>query len=224
MSSSLSESFGNTVSERGSFLPTCRKPILTPAFHRRNLSHFPNDYYSTNISWSARNKGLCALRQSSDGWKSPERTYIHHLPLLTHGPYIWFLVSRFEFALNFMSSYFFFFLKFTNNYIYGPEHYSRVHQLWGYQHFMEPEGSLPHSQELSTCSYPVPDQSSPYHPILPLQYPSTHPSLDLPSGLFQTAFPTNNLYAFFFFFFSSSSSSPIRATCTAHPSSSTSLF
>jgi hypothetical protein len=29
------------------------------------------------------------------------------------------------------------------------------------QHFMEPEGSIPNSQELSTCSYPEPDQSSP---------------------------------------------------------------
>jgi hypothetical protein len=42
----------------------------------------------------------------------------------------------------------------------------------------EPEGSLPHSQELATCSYPEPDQSSPHQPILPLQdtfqyYPPT---------------------------------------------------
>jgi hypothetical protein len=29
------------------------------------------------------------------------------------------------------------------------------------QHFMEPEGSIPNSQQLSTCSYPEPDQSSP---------------------------------------------------------------
>jgi hypothetical protein len=35
------------------------------------------------------------------------------------------------------------------------------------QHFMEPN-----SQELSTCSYPEPDQSSPHHPIPPLQDPS----------------------------------------------------
>jgi hypothetical protein len=26
------------------------------------------------------------------------------------------------------------------------------------QHFMEPEGSIPNSQQLSTCSYPEPDQ------------------------------------------------------------------
>jgi hypothetical protein len=31
---------------------------------------------------------------------------------------------------------------------------------------MEPEGSLPSSQELSTCTYPEPNQSSPQHSIL----------------------------------------------------------
>jgi hypothetical protein len=29
---------------------------------------------------------------------------------------------------------------------------------------MEPEGSVPNSQELSTCPYPEPDQTSPQHP------------------------------------------------------------
>jgi hypothetical protein len=33
------------------------------------------------------------------------------------------------------------------------------------QHFMEPKGSLPYSQELSTYSYPEPGHSSPHHPI-----------------------------------------------------------
>jgi hypothetical protein len=37
---------------------------------------------------------------------------------------------------------------------------------------MEPEGSIPNSQELSSCPYPEPDQSSPHHPIPPLQDPS----------------------------------------------------
>jgi hypothetical protein len=36
------------------------------------------------------------------------------------------------------------------------------------QHFMEPEGSIPNSLELSTYSYPEPDQSSPHHPIFSL--------------------------------------------------------
>jgi hypothetical protein len=40
------------------------------------------------------------------------------------------------------------------------------------QHFMEPEGSISNSQELSTCSYPEPDQSSIHHAITPLQDPS----------------------------------------------------
>jgi hypothetical protein len=40
---------------------------------------------------------------------------------------------------------------------------------------MEPEGSLPHSQESSTGPYHEPDKTSPYHPILPLWDPSrTH--------------------------------------------------
>jgi hypothetical protein len=31
---------------------------------------------------------------------------------------------------------------------------------------MEPQGSLPYSQEPTTSLYPEPDQSSPFHPIL----------------------------------------------------------
>jgi hypothetical protein len=34
---------------------------------------------------------------------------------------------------------------------------------------MEPEDSIPNSQELSTCSYPKPDQSGPHQSIPPLQ-------------------------------------------------------
>jgi hypothetical protein len=40
------------------------------------------------------------------------------------------------------------------------------------QHFMETEGSIPISQELSTCSYPEPGQSSSHHPISTLKDPS----------------------------------------------------
>jgi hypothetical protein len=75
---------------------------------------------------------------------------------------------------------------------------------------MEPEGSLPRSQELSNYTYPEPDQSSPQHPILSLEGPmlSIHLRLGLPSGLFPSGFHTNNLYTFLF--------APIRATCPAH--------
>jgi hypothetical protein len=56
------------------------------------------------------------------------------------------------------------------NWLCGAEHHSRGHKLCSHsvvsQHFMEPEGSLPCSQELSTCTYPLPDQSSPQHSIL----------------------------------------------------------
>jgi hypothetical protein len=71
------------------------------------------------------------------------------------------------------------------------------------QHFMEPECSLPHSQELSTCPYPELDQSRPQHPILPPQDPCllllllllfTHLRLGFPSGLLPSGCPMMNLY------------------------------
>jgi hypothetical protein len=69
---------------------------------------------------------------------------------------------------------------------------------------MEPEGSLPCSQEPSTGPYPEPDQSSPYNPILSLVRPililSTRLGLGLPRGLFPYSFPTKILYAFPFFY------------------------
>jgi hypothetical protein len=55
----------------------------------------------------------------------------------------------------------------------GLHEYVLYHRLLGHsivsQHFTEPEGSIPNSQELSACSYPEPYQSSPHHPIPPLQ-------------------------------------------------------
>jgi hypothetical protein len=66
---------------------------------------------------------------------------------------------------------------------------------------MEPEGSIPNSQNLCTCPYPELDQSSPHHPIPPIILTlSNHPRLDLPSGLLPSDFITNNLYAFLFSF------------------------
>jgi hypothetical protein len=76
---------------------------------------------------------------------------------------------------------------------------------------MEPEGSIPNSQELSTCSFPEPNQSSP-HPPSPsprsIQTLSTHLCLGLPSSLFPSGFPTNNLYTFLIY--------PICASCPAY--------
>jgi hypothetical protein len=61
---------------------------------------------------------------------------------------------------------------------------------------MEPEGSVPNSQELSTCPYPKQDQSSPHNATPSLRFIlilSTHICLGLPSGLFPSGFSTNNL-------------------------------
>jgi hypothetical protein len=66
----------------------------------------------------------------------------------------------------------------------------------GFRHFMAPENSIPNSQKLSACYYPEPDQSSPHHPLPTLRRSiltlSSHLCLGLPSGLFPSAFPTNN--------------------------------
>jgi hypothetical protein len=56
--------------------------------------------------------------------------------------------------------------------IHGAEPFLRSRQLCSHsrssQHFMEPEGSIPCSQEPSTGPYPEPYQSNPLHPILVL--------------------------------------------------------
>jgi hypothetical protein len=66
------------------------------------------------------------------------------------------------------------------------------------QHFIEPEGSILNSQELSACPYPEPNESNPTSPG------SIHLRLGLPNG----PFPSNNPYVLRL--------SPIRATCIAH--------
>jgi hypothetical protein len=99
---------------------------------------------------------------------------------------------------------------------YGAQPFLRSRPLCNYsrtsEHFMEPESSLPFSQEPSTRPCPEPDRSSPYYPILSLLRSilvlSIHLRLGLPSALFPSGFPTNILYAFVF--------SLIRATCPAH--------
>ena len=65
-------------------------------------------------------------------------------------------------------------------------------------HFMEAEGSLPHSQEPATCPYPESDQSSPWpHPAYwrPILILSSHLRQGLPSGLFPSSLPTKTLYS-----------------------------
>jgi hypothetical protein len=86
----------------------------------------------------------------------------------------------------------------TNSH-YGAEQYSRGHQLGSHsivsQNFMEPL-----LQELFTCPYPEPDQSTPPQTIAPrsVLILSTHLRLGLPRGLFPSGFLTNNLHAFLF--------------------------
>jgi hypothetical protein len=52
---------------------------------------------------------------------------------------------------------------------------------------MEPEGSLPCSQEPSTGPYPEPDQSNPAISLRSILILSTHLRLGFPSGLLPSA-------------------------------------
>jgi hypothetical protein len=78
--------------------------------------------------------------------------------------------------------------------------YSRISQ-----HFIEPEGLLPCSQDPSTGPYPEPDQSSPYHPILIL---FSHLRLGFLSGLLPSPLSHQNPICIPLLL--------IRATCPAH--------
>jgi hypothetical protein len=101
-------------------------------------------------------------------------------------------------------------------FLHGAQPFSRGRQLHSYprssENSMEPEGSLPGSQELSTGSYPESDQSSLYYPIL--SFPnislkiSIYLRLGLPSGPFPPGFLTNIIYSLRF--------DPIRSICPAH--------
>ena len=74
---------------------------------------------------------------------------------------------------------------------------------------MEPEGSLPHSQQPTTCPYPGPDRSSPYPPFLYIHFNIILPSTPrFPSGIFPSGNPTKSPYAHLLFL--------IRAICLAH--------
>jgi hypothetical protein len=94
----------------------------------------------------------------------------------------------------------------TKSLIHGGETFLRSCQLCSFsrtwQHFMEPKGSLPCSQEPSTSPY-ILSQIDSVHTIQPISprsilILSTHLRLGLTSGLFPSGFPTNILYAFFF--------------------------
>jgi hypothetical protein len=67
---------------------------------------------------------------------------------------------------------------------------------------MEPECSVPCSQEPVTGLYPKLEESSPYQPILLSNIDLNiilHLSLILPSRLFSSCFPTKNLHVFLVF-------------------------
>ena len=74
---------------------------------------------------------------------------------------------------------------------------------------MEPEGSLPYSQEAATYPYPELDKYSHRCPNLLLEYPFnfvSHLRLGIPSCLFPPGFPAQNAVC----------TSPVPHTCHMH--------
>ena len=55
-------------------------------------------------------------------------------------------------------------------YLLTPWSRALLEKLTGSQHFMEPEGSLPHSQVSATCPHSQPDQSSPCPHFLKMHF------------------------------------------------------
>jgi hypothetical protein len=94
--------------------------------------------------------------------------YIPHITYLVD--YRSIIISHSERPPLTLSLFFFFYSH--SSLTHRAEPFLRSCQLCNYsrtsQHFMEPEGSLPCSQEPSTVPYSEPDQSNPYHPILSL--------------------------------------------------------
>jgi hypothetical protein len=77
-----------------------------------------------------------------------------------------------------------------------------------FQHFMEPEGSLPCSQEPSTSAKSIQSILSHYISLRSILILFKHLRLGLPSGIYPSRFPTNILYALLF--------SHTRATSPTH--------
>jgi hypothetical protein len=94
----------------------------------------------------------------------------------------------------------------VTNLLYGAEHYSRGHQLFRpLDSFPAFYGTRRFNTEFTRAlqlllSWARPIQSKSPHPTSPrsILILSTHLRFGLPSGLFLSGFPTNNLYAFLF--------------------------